>query len=131
MAREDDPTQKDDPYRPDATPPGATPETRAAQVRETERREADGALHDRDAQPAGRDTLDPAARPGVVPPSHVTESPSSGAHSAVEAPRTAKGRTGLMLAVGAVILIALAFLLLGFGAEEAEAGLRLVDAATV
>ena len=111
MAREDDPTRRDDdPFRPDATPPDATPEMR----------DADDALHDRDAARAPARELDPAARPGTVPPTHAADSPSSGAHSAVEAPRTGKGRTTLILVVGAVLAIALAFLLLGLGAEEVE-----------
>ena len=107
MADKDDPNRPD-PYRPGATEAGVPAEARDA---------SGGARDGRAPQPVSMG----GQRLEGVPPAHATESPSSGAHSAVEAPSTNRGRTLLIGAVVAVIVIALAIWLLGVGAEEVEA----------
>ncbi|UWQ22361.1 hypothetical protein [Jannaschia sp. W003] len=66
-------------------------------------------------------TLSPEARRAAdaeAQPHHVTESPSSGAHAAVEAPAPGQGRK-LWMVLGAVILVALLFLVFGGLGDEA------------
>ena len=78
---------------------------------------AEAARHDPTLAP---DAHPEAADPGGSVPRQATESPSSGAHAAVEAPR---GKVKpLWMVVGAVVAITLAFLLLGGVAEEAAEG---------
>ena len=104
MAREDDP------YHPQT---------------DAERRATSEAAARRDPTLAP-DAHPEAAAPGQGIPDQTADSPSSGAHAAVEAP----GGRGKVLwgVVAAVIAVALAFWLLGGAVEEADVDVEAEDA---